>query len=68
MVAISALGVVPVLAMRADPSAATAARCVVGTVLAGAAAVVWIRRRDRWGVKIRAFFEAGRDQKAAATS
>lgn len=67
-VAISALGTVPVLAMRADPSAATAARCVVGIALVGAAAVVWIRRRDRWAVKIRAFFEAGREQKAAATS
>ena len=67
-IVISALGVVPLLAMRADPSAATAARCVVGIGLAGAAAVMWIRRRDRWAVKIRAFFEAGREQKAAATS
>ena len=52
---------------EADPSAATAARSVVGIALVGAAAVMWIRRRDGWGVKIRAFFEAGREQKAATT-
>lgn len=67
-VAISAIGVIPVLAMRSDPSAATAGRIIVGIALVWAAAVTWILRRDRWGVKIRAFFEAGRDQKAAATS
>ena len=67
-VAISAIGLVPVIAMRSDPSAATAGRIVVGVALVGAAAVMWILRRDRWGVKIRAFFEAGREQKAAATS
>ena len=67
-VAISAIGVIPVLAMRFDPSAATAGRIVVGIALVWAAAVTWILRRDRWGVKIRAFFEAGREQKAVATS
>ena len=67
-VAISAIGVIPVLAMRSDPSAATAGRIIVGIALVWAAAVTWILRRDRWGVKIRAFFEAGRKQKAAATS
>lgn len=67
-VAISAFGVVPVIAMRADPSAATAARSAVGIALLIGMAVMWIRRRDRWGVKIRAFFEAGREQKAAMTS
>lgn len=66
-VAISAIGLLPVVAMRADPSAATAVRCAVGLVLVVAAAIVWIRRRDEWGVKIRGFFEAGREQKAAAT-
>ena len=54
--------------MRADPSVATAGRIVVGVALVGAAAVMWILRRDRWSVKIRAFFEAGREQKAAAIS
>lgn len=67
-VAISAIGVIPVLAMRSDPSAATAGRIIVGIALVWAATVTWILRRDRWGVKIRAFFEAGREQKAAATS
>ncbi len=38
-----------------------------GAALVVGAAIVWIRRRDVWGVKIRAFFEAGREQKAAAT-
>ena len=37
-VAISAIGVVPVVAMRADPSVATAGRIVVGVALIGAAA------------------------------
>lgn len=64
---ISAVGVVPVVAMGVDPSAATAARVAVGVALVIAAAVVWIRRRDQWGIKIRAFFEAGRDQKAATS-
>ena len=67
-VAISALGVLPLLAIRADPTAATAIRAALGIVLVIALALVWIRRRDAWGVKIRAFFAAGREQKAAATS
>ena len=66
-VAISAIGLLPVVAMRADPSAETAIRCAVGLVLVVGAAVLWIRRRDEWGVKIRGFFEAGREQRAAAT-
>ncbi len=66
-VAISAIGLLPLVAMRADPSAATAVRVAVGMALVVGAVIVWIRRRDGWGVKIRAFFEAGREQKAAAT-
>lgn len=64
---LSALGLLPTVAMRADPSAATALRAAVGTTLALAVLAWWIRRRDGWGVKIRAFFEVGREQKAAAT-
>jgi hypothetical protein len=66
-VVISAIGLLPLVAMRADPGAETAVRCAVGLVLVVGAAILWIRRRDVWGVKIRAFFEAGREQKAAAT-
>ncbi len=64
-VVISATGLLPLVAMRAEPTAATAARVAVGLALVIGAVILWVRRRDRWGVKIRAFFEAGREQKAA---
>ena len=66
-VVISAIGLLPLVAMRADPSAGTAVRCAVGLALVVGATIMWIRQRDGWGVKIRAFFAAGREQKAAAT-
>jgi hypothetical protein len=65
-VALSALGLLPSVAMRADASAATAVRSAFGAALALALLTWWIQRRDGWGVKIRAFFEAGREQKATA--
>ncbi|MEM8620440.1 MAG: DUF6297 family protein [Actinomycetota bacterium] len=58
--ALSAAAAVPVLASRADPSVATASRVAVGAVLYVAAAIVWIRRRDAWGLAIRNFFARGR--------
>jgi nitrate reductase gamma subunit len=51
--------------MRAESNAAMAVRVAVGLALVIGTVILWIRRRDRWGVKIRAFFEAGRQQKAA---
>ena len=56
----SAVSLVPVAALRADPSAATALRSVVGVALCLAVLVWWIRRRDRLGVRIREFFAEGR--------
>ncbi len=65
---ISALGLLPVVAMRADPTAASALRVATGLALVFAFAIVWILRRDRWGLKIRAFFDEGRAHKAATAS
>ena len=59
-VALSAAAAVPVLALRADPTAATASRVGVAAVLYVAAAIVWIRRRDAWGLAVRGFFARGR--------
>ena len=55
-----AAAAVPVLALRADPTAATASRVGVAAVLYVAAAIVWIRRRDAWGLAVRGFFARGR--------
>ena len=59
-VALSAVGILPVYAMRSQPDVTTALRSWVGIGLFAAAVVWWIRRRDVWGVKIREFFEQGR--------
>lgn len=59
-VVLSAIGIVPVLVMRLDASPGAVLRVVVGTFLVLAAAVWWVRRRDKWGAGIRAFFEEGR--------
>ncbi len=59
-VALSAVCAVPVLVMRAEPSAATAGRVAVGCALFAAGAVVWVRRRDAWGLAMRRFFAGGR--------
>lgn len=63
-VALSALAVVPVLAMRASPDAATVARSVVGVGLVLVGLAWWVRRRDRWASAIRRFFAQGRAQQA----
>ncbi|MEM9514975.1 MAG: hypothetical protein AAGA42_08955 [Actinomycetota bacterium] len=59
-VALSAAAAVPVLVMRADPGSATAGRVAVGCALYAAGAVVWVRRRDAWGLAVRRFFAGGR--------
>ena len=59
-VILSALGVLPILAMRVAPNAGTVARSSIGVVLVLAVLVMWIRRRDHWSVKIRSFFAEGR--------
>ncbi len=59
-VILSATAVVPVLVLRADAGAGTVVRIVLGSALALALALVWVRRRDRWGLRTRAFFEEGR--------
>jgi hypothetical protein len=63
-VVISAAGTVPIFVLRAGGDAATLGRVLIAIGLFTAAVVWWIRRRDPWGVKIRAFFAEGR---AAAT-
>lgn len=65
-VILSGLGVLPILAMRAAPDAATAVRSVVGVALLLAAVVAWVRRRDRWAVRMREFFAQGRAQQAGS--
>jgi hypothetical protein len=64
-VIVSLAGVLPVIAMRVDPTAATAVRSTLGVAVAIAFAVMWVRRRDVWGVKIREFFAEGRTAQAA---
>ncbi len=59
-VVISGVGVLPVIVLRFDSTIATALRATVGTALAIAFTVLWVRRRDTWGARIRAFFAEGR--------
>jgi hypothetical protein len=59
-VVISCIGVVPVVLLRLDPTVATGARAVIGVVLAIGLTVMWVRRRDTWSTKIRAFFAEGK--------
>lgn len=59
-IVLSATALGPVAAMRADPTAATALRSIVGAVLCLAVMGWWITRRDAWAVKLRTFFAEGR--------
>ncbi|MET0911092.1 MAG: hypothetical protein ABWZ99_16620 [Ilumatobacteraceae bacterium] len=59
-VAISCIGVVPVVLLRLDPTAATGLRAVIGVGLAIALTATWVRRRDVWSTKIRTFFAEGK--------
>jgi hypothetical protein len=59
-VVMSAAGTVPVFVLRAGADAAALTRALLALGLFMAAVVWWIRRRDRWGVKMRIFFAEGR--------
>ncbi len=59
-VVISAVGTVPVYVARFAGDAASVARSLVALALFTAVVVVWVRRRDPWGTKVRAFMEEGR--------
>jgi hypothetical protein len=50
--------------MRAEPTTSNAVRSAVGVVLVLGILAQWVRRRDAWSVKIRAFFEQGRAEQA----
>jgi hypothetical protein len=56
----SAVGTAPVYVARLTDDAGSVVRSVVATLLFVAAVVIWVRRRDEWGTKIREFFEEGR--------
>jgi hypothetical protein len=59
-VAISAVGTAPVFVARFVEDAASVGRSLVALALFTALVVVWVRRRDPWGAKVRAFMEEGR--------
>jgi hypothetical protein len=59
-VAVSAVATAPVFVARFVGDAASVGRSVLGLALFIALVVLWVRRRDVWGMKIRAFFEEGR--------
>jgi hypothetical protein len=63
-IVISAVGTAPVFVARFADDAASVGRSLVGLALFTAFVVLWVRRRDPWGTKVRAFMEEGR----AATS
>lgn len=65
-VVVSALGLLPIVAMNAAATPGTAMRIVVGLTLVLALLISWVRRRDRWAAKIRSFFEAGRAEQSSA--
>ena len=58
--AISTLAGLGVLWVREQPTVGTAARVAVSAVLVVAAATMWVRRRDEWRARIRAFLAEGR--------
>lgn len=59
-IAISAIGIAPVIAMRYSADAGTIGRIIVGIALFITTVAWWIRRHDTWSVKIRAFAAEGR--------
>lgn len=59
-VAVSAVATAPVFVARFVGDAASVGRSVIGLVLFIALVVLWVRRRDVWGMKTRTFFEEGR--------
>nr|MBA3288307.1 hypothetical protein [Acidimicrobiia bacterium] len=65
-VVVSVLGTAPVLAMRELPTAGTVLRSIAGAALLIAATVLWVRRRDHWAARWRAFLEGAQRAKAAS--
>jgi hypothetical protein len=59
-VVVSASAVVPVLLMRVDATPSTVIRSIGGAALFVSVLLLWVRRRDRWSVAVRAFFAEGR--------
>lgn len=59
-VVVSASAVVPVLLMRVDATPSTVIRSIGGAALFISVLLLWVRRRDRWSVAIRAFLAEGR--------
>jgi len=59
-VVISAVATIPVFVARFDSTASSVGRSLLGLALFTAITVVWVRRRDPWGARVRAFFEEGR--------
>ena len=59
-VLISAIGTVPVFVARFADDAASVGRSLIALVLFITIVVLWVRRRDAWGIKLRNFFEEGR--------
>ncbi len=59
-VVVSAVGTVPVFVARFADDAASVGRSLVALSLFTGIVVVWVRRRDPWGIKVRAFMEEGR--------
>jgi len=59
-VLISAIGTVPVFVARFADDAASVGRSLIALVLFTTIVVLWVRRRDPWGIKLRNFFEEGR--------
>ncbi len=59
-VVITAVGTAPVFIARFANDAASVGRSLVALMLFTTFVVVWVRRRDPWGVKVRTFFEEGR--------
>ena len=60
-VLVSGIAALPVLAMRAEPTAGTAIRSAFGVALAVLLLSLWIRKRDRLAVGIRRFVAEGRE-------
>ena len=59
-IVISTIPAVTALAMREYPEPATAVRMAVLDLLTISATATWVRKRDEWRAKVRAFTEAGR--------
>ena len=63
-VLISAVGTAPVFVARFADDAASVGRSLVALTLFGALVVLWVRRRDPWGTKVRTFMEEGQAARA----